>query len=67
MTVIGILLLVVGLLVGAALTLADPVLLSRIIGERAGGVAEGGSGTVVRAPQRGEGGAVVRAPQRSPL
>lgn len=35
MTVIGIVLLVAGLVVGAALTLADPLLLSRIGGERA--------------------------------
>ncbi|GAA3422323.1 hypothetical protein GCM10018952_72660 [Streptosporangium vulgare] len=35
MTVIGIVLLVAGLVVGAALTLADPVLLSRINRERA--------------------------------
>ncbi len=35
MTVIGIVLLVAGLVVGAALTLADPLLLSRISGERA--------------------------------
>ncbi|WP_030910976.1 hypothetical protein [Streptosporangium amethystogenes] len=43
MTVIGILLPVVGLLVGVGLTLADPVLLSRITGERAEGAAEGGA------------------------
>lgn len=35
MTIIGIVLLLAGLAVGAALTLADPVLLSRIGGERA--------------------------------
>lgn len=35
MTIIGIVLLVAGLVVGAALTLADPVLLSRINRERA--------------------------------
>lgn len=43
MTVVGILLPVVGLLVGVALTLADPVLLSRITGERAEGVTKGGA------------------------
>ncbi|WP_433367147.1 hypothetical protein [Streptosporangium sp. CA-115845] len=43
MTVVGTLLPVVGLLVGVALTLADPVLLSRITGERAEGIAEGGA------------------------
>jgi hypothetical protein len=40
MTIIGIVLLVAGLVVGAALTLADPVLLSRIGGEHDEGVAE---------------------------
>ncbi|MET8051345.1 hypothetical protein ABZU75_27470 [Streptosporangium sp. NPDC005286] len=43
MTVVGILLPVVGLLVGVALTLADPVLLSRITGERTEGVTKGGA------------------------
>ncbi|MEV4748112.1 hypothetical protein ACFQVD_37895 [Streptosporangium amethystogenes subsp. fukuiense] len=66
MTVIGILLPVAGLLVGVALTLADPVLLSRITGERAEGAEEGGAerlyvplGGWVR---RGSGASGLRAP-----
>ncbi|GGS90287.1 hypothetical protein GCM10010156_55830 [Planobispora rosea] len=47
MTVIGIVLLAIGLVVVASLTLADPVLLSRINGEPA----EGGSGRHIRAPR----------------
>ncbi|GIH99060.1 hypothetical protein [Planobispora takensis] len=47
MTVIGIVLLAVGLVVVVSLTLADPVLLSRINGE----AAQGGSGRHIRAPR----------------
>ncbi|MBB2913390.1 hypothetical protein FHS43_004694 [Streptosporangium becharense] len=46
MTVIGITVLALGLVVAVALTLADPVLLSRINGEDA----EGGSGRHIQAP-----------------
>ncbi|GAA2211259.1 hypothetical protein GCM10009850_067180 [Nonomuraea monospora] len=54
MVAIGFALLGVGLVVGVLLALADPVLLSRINGERA----EGGSGRFVQAD-------VVRLPPRS--
>ncbi|TYB62727.1 hypothetical protein FXF51_25180 [Nonomuraea sp. PA05] len=54
MVAIGFALLGVGLVVGVLLALADPVLLSRINGERA----EGGSGRFVKAD-------VVRLPPRS--
>ncbi|GAA3442277.1 hypothetical protein [Planomonospora venezuelensis] len=47
MTVIGIVLLAVGLVVVVSLTLADPVLLSRINGEPA----EGRSGRHIHAPR----------------
>ncbi|GIH91565.1 hypothetical protein ACFFMN_30070 [Planobispora siamensis] len=47
MTVIGIVLLAVGLVVVVSLTLADPVLLSRINGEDA----RGGSGRHIRVPR----------------
>lgn len=48
MTVIEIMFPVVGLVVGIALTFADPVLLSRIGAERAGGTeAVAGSGDVL--------------------
>ncbi|GAA2861622.1 hypothetical protein GCM10010517_20330 [Streptosporangium fragile] len=46
MTVIGIVVLALGLVVAVALTLADPVLLSRINGEHA----QGGSGRHIQAP-----------------
>ncbi|MEV4180829.1 hypothetical protein [Streptosporangium canum] len=56
MTVIGIVLLAVGLVVAVSLTLADPVLLSRINGEPA----EGASGRHIQAPPVSAGGEVVR-------
>ncbi|MEV8630021.1 hypothetical protein AB0395_00050 [Streptosporangium sp. NPDC051023] len=55
MTVIGVALLVAGFVVALALALADPVLLSRINGERA----EGGSGRYIQAPPVEAGGEVV--------
>ncbi|MFF5206658.1 hypothetical protein [Streptosporangium sp. NPDC000396] len=56
MTVIGIVLLAVGLVVVVALALADPVLLSRINGE----FAEGGSGRHVQTSPAEAAGEVVR-------
>ncbi|MEV7007101.1 hypothetical protein [Streptosporangium sp. NPDC051022] len=60
MTVIGVALLIVGLVVAVSLTLADPVLLSRVNGEQA----EGGSGRHLRVPPVEAGGEVVRLAAR---
>ncbi|GAA3094356.1 hypothetical protein [Streptosporangium carneum] len=60
MTVIGVVLLIVGLVVALSLVLADPVLLSRINGEHA----EGGSGRHIQAPPVGADGEIVRLPRR---
>ncbi|MBG0826257.1 hypothetical protein HS041_00455 [Planomonospora sp. ID67723] len=62
MTIIGIVLLAIGLVVVVFLTLADPVLLSRINGESA----EGRSGRHIRAPRvTAEGAEVVALRPRS--
>ncbi|WP_433245558.1 hypothetical protein ACQPYK_43640 [Streptosporangium sp. CA-135522] len=60
MTIIGIVLLAVGLLVVVSLVLADPVLLSRINGEDA----QGASGRHIQAPPLSAGGELVRLPVR---
>lgn len=60
MTVIGIVLLVVGLVVAVSMALADPVLLSRVNGEEAGG----GSGRHIQAPPIEVGGEVIRLADR---